>query len=1593
MTTPMSAPEPSRLTVFLDRPIAGLEDGLGRSVHGLGPGPGGAARPIPLALQLLDPRQLDVAFRPGDAAYRVLSNEQRQDPPPRNLPPIVAFAAPEDPESPGGHFVIARHAHSEGAFTLLHDLLEEGVELEVDELLRLARDLAEVLAYLHAHGVPHGQWNARSVLCRRPGAGDRRFDVINTGIRFRDPSAVPPELIERGCFPPEMLGPADDLPDADALDLEADVFCFAAFLRDVMRRASPFEELTRQAAGVVEKFLRETSRRHGDPARDVVRRKEQEILDHLYTVKVEAEELIRAGLDRRGRRIGATALRDGFVMLEDRAREYERRVLSGDPSEINLFGDALRHYAPYAVELDPPRANSFEPTVVTVRGDDLPPEVIRVTLGEGGDPLEVLEEGADSDGDAVGDGEIRFLVPAGFPAGDHRLLINNRRTDRTLAVESPSWSRVSPGRARRPWAGFGGVTVTVSGRRFPSRLELSLASPALEARWDAVRVERRRTGSGAPGEAAGAAGDALAEEPDAGAPDESVTAEFPADLPIGLYRLLCNELDTGLELQVDEALPDPIVESVRHPARILNHVEQRLEVRGRHFHPDMVIDLGDDAPAGASFEVRTGSTRAGLLTLPAGYSPGEYRLRVNFRETEHVVDVREPRWLSIEPERLDVARGRREPLELVVRGEELPPIDSRSVDAPRYALRSARGREIAGGVEAAREEAPGETHRLILPGSIRRGRSQLFFGDHHTGLGLRIDRRLHPLLRAGAVAAAVALVVWAGFAIAESMRPRIDAVLDADAYNFGGDEVRVLSDDPLDAVVLLDASGERVGRFPMRERTDDEGAGFVFSPTAAAPGTYRIVPIAMLLEGEPAETPITVRSPRFAVEPRSVHRFESLFVRITSAGGYSPARLRSMRLVPVAGGDHDGGDTDVDDGAPRAIDLVSRSGGTVQLNAGDIPPGGEGPYDIALEGVPLGATLTDDGEPATIEVVGPAVAGVSPDPAVIDRGRIRIELDGDRLPERMPIGLLAEDEARGTRVVHRLARSADGSWEGAAAPGAYRLAWIIDTRRHEPIPDLTLEVMPPPEIARVEPESVAPGEPVELVFTGSHLAGATEITLRRAIDDADAPALTIAVDAGLLERDEAGNDVYRSEELIADSGIYTVEPGGVASLEVVEPAGKLLEAYRRDLSGLDRLMESLRRPRTPDTIRLEAADTLFDQGLFVEARELYAGLRPSRARYRETLIARHVDGETSAPFQREEGDAEDDPHVRAAAALGWTRGAAAGVPSGQSVTWDVDFARGITSGDPPAAVAALRESIRKKTAAAVVRELHPFEAAHDGLAAAQLDMAAHELARAAPIEARDRLARELFGEGGAFDRLSAGDRSRAFFLRGHTLLWYAVDENAAREALERGAAIESGGSFATLCAVYLSRARLATADAGVVRERRGDSLPESWERDFLDAYGHHVTVRDTPNFNILAERAASAAFLFPEERTASADVHDVLERLESAQATPDPFAHRAVLHFLRNAQRLSWPRQEGGRRAAEHRERFLALELSEPAATLREALLLESEIAPLDTAQIAVLPRERLNDYRRRLNGLLAGDLPEALRTRIEELARRLERG
>ncbi len=431
------------MQIRLGRPVEGLAAALGEFIYGeatssygdASPATTGGAQPdsaadfgFPVFYQRLPSEEYYVAFEPGSSTHQILGNDQNRFALPRSLPPILDLVSPREEDNPTGDTLIARYAYTEGAFTLLEELLASGFIFDMDQFLDFSWQLAQALSFLHAHEIVHGQWNPKSIVAI-PGSVDDirirrsvpyRFEVFNTGVCFQDPDSVPREFVERGYYPAEVFLGSDGAPDYHALDVKSDVYCFSAFLKDVADSAGSTEELPSQAARILEDLEREAHPRGWKTSPEQLRRKELEILDHLYTIKLGIEDMIQEGLKDRETRASAAQIARSAQNLHEKSHAYLAALQEHGFEPVNVFGDQLQHYTAFNLTVSPSRINNHQDSRVVLTGPGLPHDMVRVTLNERQTGVHVLKSEP---------GRVEFQVSRAFPIGSYKVSINNRRTN------------------------------------------------------------------------------------------------------------------------------------------------------------------------------------------------------------------------------------------------------------------------------------------------------------------------------------------------------------------------------------------------------------------------------------------------------------------------------------------------------------------------------------------------------------------------------------------------------------------------------------------------------------------------------------------------------------------------------------------------------------------------------------------------------------------------------------------------------------------------------------------------------------------------------------------------------------------------------------------------------------------------------------------------------------------------------------------------------------------------------------------------------------------------------------------------------------
>ena len=1537
----------------LETQVGGLANGLGEFFrHELPLRPGGS---IPVFRQVLDTTRYTVAFDPGSPTFQILANDQNRFSPPRSLPPILALDVPEEEDNHTDAYVLTRFAYSDGAFRLLEDLLREGHVFGMNAFLELAWWLARPLAYLHGHGIVHGQWNARSVVAIPVEDGNRslderpeyRYELLNTGVCFRDAAAIPREYLERGYYPPEVFVSPQGAPDYGALDITGDVYCFASFLKDLMQRACSTEELPSQAARILEGLQREANRRSWKASPDALRRKELEILDHLYTTKVRSEALIQEGLRPRDERSDAARILGLTEDLHEKATSYLRQLYECGFAPINVFGVDLQHYTTFKLIVSPSRINSFDDCQVILTGSDLPHEFVRVTLNERHEGVQVL---------AAAPGRIEFRVECGFPSGCYRISINNRRTDGTLEVYSPVWKSLQPTEVHHPWAGFGNIQLTVRGRNLPAgaRYTLwSLLEDGEPAREDeeievvtAKTVREEESPSDPVGTPENGASNERAGPEDAEAAaegDQLVVLELPADTPPGPYMLNANFLDTGLLVRVKEQLPDPVVDAGALPEReIKNHRAHVLTLSGRNFHPKMIVDLGTEAGAAydaISLLVRS-STEA-RLTVAAGFLPGDHVLRVNFQDTPVRLRVVEPRWTEVAPASVKFRRRQAEPAEILLQGKDLPRL-SQEAGSDGYALTDRDGEPIEGAVLGVEEVESEKTHRLRLSAAQPRGRPGIRFGQLDTGLAVRVRRQL-PRSVLAAIALILVLAVGAlGLDLQDRFGPRITGVAPATVFDFAATALEIEGAN-LARLELWTEDDLLAADLPLTEIAEQTGTYACTLPDLSQ-GKYRVVAAGEFFGRSDAEQPLIVRTSGFRLEPKELQRFTAQQLQLSSAPGFDVATIRKLQLFRS-------------DGDAPAAEFTLQAG-RAEIPGDKFTAKDTGRYEVGLDGRRV---------PLEITVVGPRLDAIAPNPATPDaKGRVEFAIRGTHLGPDLFVGIApaAADAAAPParpKTLHRV----DGRFAATLAPGDYQLVWGPDESSAEPVPGGRLRVFPRPSISSVTPLKLEPGRKTKLTFAGINLTALDRIVLRPVEASLEGVEIPLRRSAVQLEGELKG----RYEHAVAlRSGVYLVEPGAAGmKIEVFADCRRLLDAFatQRDHRPL---LDCLRQQRPTAEVTRSAADLFFDRGLFAEAQELYENDSSAKAQFRRSFLRVFLDGKPIPLFTA----TEKSLHAEAARCLGWGGGKRAAFAPEDALPWELEFIRGLTTTSPQTAVSAFESTIRKKAEAGGEFSAADFEPAHDELAKARLRRAVELIGRAEFTRAQELIGTELLGNHRDWRRLDEAERCTALFWHGHLRLWYAGDTKAAVAAF-RSAIEFNEGDAVPWCHLYL--AALVEKPGGVTGEPTDAPTQGKWEDTFVRLFRFYREIYENPNFNVLTERDDPNIYLSDSERKKSVELHKLLARLE-ALPPRDPLAHLSLLYYLRHAQRIAWPEQEGGEKARTHRTQLAALAVSAEFEALRRFFILLGDLGSFDLPQFKVLPRAERKGYIDRLQAALELELP-----------------
>ncbi|MFQ5655825.1 MAG: hypothetical protein ACE5GW_13985, partial [Planctomycetota bacterium] len=270
-------------------------------------------------------------------------------------------------------------------------------------------------------------------------------------------------------------------------------------------------------------------------------------------------------------------------------------------------------------------------------------------------------------------------------------------------------------------------------------------------------------------------------------------------------------------------------EGALEQGEVKNHRAWALRLRGYNLHAEMLLELLDVESGEASreeYRVTVEGPGEAILHLPPRFSPGEYALRLNHKETEARLIVIEPRWMSARPAGLKLLRGQERGVEVLLSGTALPEL---TTEGDRYQMADEAGEALAGSVLEAAEVEPERLHRLVLSPGLSRGRPRVRFGLLDTGVGVRVRRQFHPAVWVTGVVLMLAVLGATGVYLEDRYRPRIAGVEPATVYNFGRPEVRV-EGAYLAAVELVEARrgrGARPATDPPRPRADRRGGRVV----------------------------------------------------------------------------------------------------------------------------------------------------------------------------------------------------------------------------------------------------------------------------------------------------------------------------------------------------------------------------------------------------------------------------------------------------------------------------------------------------------------------------------------------------------------------------------------------------------------------------------------------------------------------------------------------------------------------------------------------------------------------------------------------
>ncbi len=322
------------------------------------------------------------------------------------------------------------------------------------------------------------------------------------------------------------------------------------------------------------------------------------------------------------------------------------------------------------------------------------------------------------------------------------------------------------------------------------------------------------------------------------------------------------------------------------------------------------------------------------------------------------------------------------------------------------------------------------------------------------------------------------------------------------------------------------------------------------------------------------------------------------------------------------------------------------------------------------------------------------------------------------------------------------------------------------------------------------------------------------------------------------------------------------------------------------------------------------------------------------------------------------------------------------IPPYNALPWELDFARAMLTEKAEDKIEALLLSMQKKTSLAGEFELQAFDPAKRALHQAYLSQALEQISHSNYAACIQILESKLFADGSALSSIEPSQLAKAYFWLGHSYLWSAKDEIKALKNFELGSKLE-GTDFAAHCTSYENCIKNITTKPTGKNKRQ-------WIDSYLKLYPYYRAISQGSNYNLLTESYDFDVYLSNDERTASIELHKSLKEFETQKAPLDPFAQYSMLFHLRNAQKISWPQQKGGLKAATYRNQLVGLALPQPASSMREAYLLLAELSPLDPSQLSILSQNKLTEYQNRLAKVQKAKFAPQLKKELKQLREKM---